>query len=367
MTSDPFPGRPFQWFARAVVLVAVLLVWWGAATTTKQAGMVFADWPLSLGSVNPPGWLQHMIPFLEHTHRLLAKLVGVMVLILFAWAYVRSGRRALEVVALVILLAVVLGFYIAAGGERSDAAVKGRHLAVALALSVLPLAWLVWSWRARSWSLVQKLSALALIMVTTQAILGGLRVTEISNAFAVVHGCFAQGFFCVLILIVMVSDPRWDTLGFVAEGATLRGAKAAGTGLVGLILMQLVFGASMRHFHRHALADDGLLRTQGRWIPEFDDPMIAMLFLHKFTAICVLLFVLGMFLRLGGAMRKALAWILGLILLQIALGLTVIGTDKSFWVTNVHVLNGLVILALAFVFAVKALRGKSLHEPLAKP
>jgi len=47
-------SRPFRLFARIVVVVAILLVWWGAATTTKQAGMVFADWPLSLGSFNPP-------------------------------------------------------------------------------------------------------------------------------------------------------------------------------------------------------------------------------------------------------------------------------------------------------------------------
>jgi heme A synthase len=59
--------------------------------------------------------------------------------------------------------------------------------------------------------------------------------------------------------------------------------------------------------------------------------------------------------------------ILGLIGIQITLGLTVIGTNKSFWVTNVHVLNGLLILALAFVFAVRAIRGKSTEVALAKP
>jgi heme A synthase len=134
----------FQWFSRLVVFVAVLLVWWGAATTTKQAGMVFADWPLSLGTVNPPGWLEHMVPFLEHSHRLLAKLVGILVLALFAWAYVRTRQQALEVVGLVLLLAVVLGVFIAAGSERFDADLKRRLLLTALGLSVLPIAWLAW-------------------------------------------------------------------------------------------------------------------------------------------------------------------------------------------------------------------------------
>jgi len=367
----------FQWFARLVVVVAILLVWWGAATTTKQAGMVFADWPLSLGTVNPPGWLEHMIPFLEHSHRLLAKLVGVLVLALFAWAYIRSWRRAIEVVGLVLLLAATLGVFIAAGSERFDAGLKRQLLLTAVALSALPIGWLAWSWRSRGWDLVQKLTALALLMVTTQAIFGGLRVTEISNAFAVVHGCFAQCFFCVLILIVMVSGEGWQTGGFRGSAELMRRTRLAGGILVAIVLMQLVFGASMRHFHRHALPDDDLLLTQGQWMPSFDDPMIALLFLHKFTACSLLLFVLGMFLRLGGAVanpalaklatpRHHSAAILGLIGVQIALGLTVIGTGKSFWVTNLHVLNGLLILALAFVFVVRAIRGKSAEAGLAK-
>jgi cytochrome c oxidase assembly protein subunit 15 len=379
IVSQSQPRSPaFQWFARFVVFVAILLVWWGAATTTKQAGMVFADWPLSLGTFNPPGWLEHMIPFLEHSHRLLAKLVGILVLALFSWSYVRTWQRGLEVVGLVLLLAVVLGVFIAAGSERFDADLKRRLLLTALGLSVLPISWLVWSWRSRSWDLVQKLTALALLMVTTQAIFGGLRVTEISNAFAVVHGCFAQCFFCVLILIVMVSGERWQTGGFRGSPSLMRRSRLAGGALVVIVLMQLIFGASMRHFHRHALPDDDLLMTQGQWIPSFEDPMIALLFLHKFTAFALLLFVIGMVLRLGGAVpnpaigrlvtpRLHVGAILGLIGVQITLGLTVIGTDKSFWVTNVHVLNGLLILALAFVFAVRAIRGKSTEAALAKP
>jgi len=366
-------SRPFRLFARIVVVVAILLVWWGAATTTKQAGMVFADWPLSLGSFNPPGWLENMIPFLEHSHRLIAKLVGLLVLTLFCWAYVRSGKRALEVFLLVITMAVILGVFIAAGSERVDPVQKQKWLFLGLGLATLPIGWLVWSWRSRGWSLLQKLTALALLMVTTQAIFGGLRVTEISNAFAVVHGCFAQAFFCVLILIVMVSGESWTSSGYAAPASGGRFLRGAGIGLVALVGMQLIFGASMRHFHRHALADDDLFLTQGQWIPSFEDPMIALLFLHKFTAVCLFVFVVGMVLKLRGktspgdtAAGKHVAVILALLVGQIVLGLSVIGTGKSFWITNVHVLNGLAILALAFVFAVKAIRGKSSEAVLAK-
>ncbi|HQZ26546.1 MAG: COX15/CtaA family protein [Verrucomicrobiales bacterium] len=373
MNRNTPKSTAFQLFAKAVVVVAILLVWWGAATTTKQAGMVFADWPLSLGSFNPPGWLENMIPFLEHSHRLLAKLVGILVLVLFSWSYVKSGRRALEVVGLVVLLAVILGFFIAAGSERLDAGEKKKWLSIALGLSILPLSWIVWSWRARGWSLLEKLTALALLMVMTQAIFGGLRVTEISNGFAVIHGCFAQAFFCVLILIVMVSGKGWSDLGFVSTPSRVRFLKYAGVALVVLVLMQLIFGASMRHFHRSSLPDEGLLLTQGRWIPSFDDPMIAVLFLHKLTAFCILFFVLGLILHLAGRpslfdprARRSLLFVFALLLLQIVLGLSVIGTGKSFWITNVHVLNGLAILAISFVFSVKAVRGRSSEGALAK-
>ena len=36
---------------------SVLVLQAGGFTTSIQAGMAFLDWPLSNGSVNPPGWL----------------------------------------------------------------------------------------------------------------------------------------------------------------------------------------------------------------------------------------------------------------------------------------------------------------------
>lgn len=364
MTSaPPEPHRPaFRIFSWIVVGFAVLLVWLGAATTTKQAGMVFADWPLSLGTYNPPGWLKNLPQFLEHSHRLLAQIVGILVLVQFSWVFVRTPKRGGELAGLVLVMAAALGFFIAAGSERVDAGNKRILFSVALMFSILPVAWLAWSWRSRNWDLVRRLSALALLMVTTQAILGGLRVTEISNAFAVAHGCFAQAFFCVLILIALAASPRWESIGFARNAPGAKVVRICGVVLVVIVAMQLGFGASMRHFHRHALPDTDLILTQGRWIPSFDDPMIVMLFLHKFTAFVLLLYVTGMCLAFeSGPRRHALA-VLGVILFQITLGLMVIGTGKSFWVTNVHVLNGLLILALSFIFAVRAVKADGLAK-----
>ncbi len=362
MQSDQSLPIGFQRFTRWVVFFAILLIWWGAATTTKQAGMAFADWPLSLGSVNPPGWLSYMVPFLEHSHRLLATVVGLMTLALFWRAYVSRTRRWWEVLLLVIFLAIVFGTFISAGAEREDAIVKAKLIKIGLALSLVPLAWFVWSCWKRNWSSVEKLSAFALLMVTAQAIFGGLRVTEISNAFAVVHGCVAQAFFCVLILISLMASPKWSRFRFKDDSKTA--ATAVGLTLTLLVSCQLIFGASMRHFHRSGLADHDLLKTQGAWIPSFDEPIIAVMFLHKLTAFVIFLGVIAaafVFRKLQSG--RYLRWVLGLVLVQLGLGLTVIATGKNFWITNFHVLSGLAILALSFTFLVRALRSAPADLP----
>ncbi len=354
-TASPFVRR----FAIAVLFMAVLLIWWGAATTTKQAGMAFADWPLSLGSINPPGWLSYMVPFLEHSHRLLATVVGLLVLAFFAMIYGRSGKRIIEVVSLVIGLAVIFAIFVVAGAERSDADRKANALLLGSLLSLGPIAWLAWSWVKRDWSLLTKLSALALLMVTLQAILGGLRVTEVSDFFAVLHGCLGQVFFCVLLLIVMVTRPGWSSFGIGRPGGPEKWVRRASMGLLGLISSQLVFGAAMRHFHREGLADTGLLRTAGQWIPDFDEPILTVMFLHKangWLILVAMVLLLVLMRRRGYGAGSGLRHVGGIflaLLVQISLGLAVIATGKHFWLTNFHVVNGLLILAMAFSLVVR--------------
>lgn len=371
-------------YVRVLGFMTVLLIWWGAATTTKQAGMAFADWPLSFGSVNPPGWLRHMVPFLEHSHRLLATIVGVMTLILFAFTYVRGGRRVAEFVLLFLWLGFTFAIFIKAGAERQDADRKGSLLLLGSLAGVVPLLWLAWSWWKRGWSLPARLSALALLAVTAQAILGGLRVTEISDTFAVIHGCLAQGFFCLVILIGLVTSGGWEIRRDFVATSLARPLRLWSITLVGAIFLQLILGALMRHHHRAGLADTGIFLTAGRWFPGFDsvsadgDPMILLLmFAHKYWALVIFGLGCGLALWLWTRrevpvrlLRHSLV-IAGLLCLQIALGVSVLLTGspehKRFWVTNFHVINGLALLAMAFVFAVRSLRVNADDRLLAAP
>lgn len=362
MSADS-SSRAFHRFAITLAAVTVLLIWWGAATTTKQAGMAFADWPLSLGSVNPPGWLENMVPFLEHSHRLLATITGLMTLILFAWSYARTGRQWVEVFAIVVWLAVTFGLFIAGGAERQDAGEKRLLFGLACAAGCIPLVWLVRNWRRGVWPLIPKLSALALLMVSAQAILGGVRVTEISDTFAVIHGCLAQGFFCVVILIVLKSDSGGAVRRLDLNPAQGRSARRGSAVLVAAVVVQLILGALMRHHHRHGLADTGLWLTGGRVFPGFDSEILLLMFAHKYWALVVAVqgFMLAAWLwsqgDLPAGLRRHGLLIAALLVIQIALGVSVLLTGgpehKKFWVTNFHVLNGLAILAVSFALSVR--------------
>ena len=292
----------FHRFAMVAVFWAILLIWVGAAVTTEGVGLVVPTWPLTWGGVNPDGWWAYPGVRLEHGHRLLGAVMGILAIGLVAGAWIGKKDRV-----------------------------------------------------------IKQLSVVALNAVIFQGLLGGLRVTEISDGFAVFHGCFAQVFFCLLIFIVMRSSPRWETRrGLVLAGDLLSGARRWGVFFAGSVYVQLIFGATMRHTHRFGLADDGILTTGGVLFPGLGDFDLFILFAHKAWAWVVLGVVVGTCdfarrkLQGSPALRQHAYVLAGMVGLQIALGVSVIAFDKSFWITNFHVLNGLAILAGAFMLAVKA-------------
>ncbi|MEM8952990.1 MAG: COX15/CtaA family protein [Verrucomicrobiota bacterium] len=352
----------FHRYVIVVILFAVMLIWWGAATTTTNAGMVFADWPLSQGSLNPPGWL-HIPPFMwEHGHRLIATAVGLLTAGMFAWCFISSWKRALEFVLLLAGLGAIVGFLGRGAGIRRMG--EDGHVFWFWAAAIVgtgALVWLIVFLLRKNLSMVTKLSGLALMVVSLQAVLGGLRVTEISDTFAVMHGCLAQGFFCLLILIAMMSSRRWtaytkETLG----ERQLHGLRTRTLGLLVAVFGQLILGATMRHTHRLGLADDGILTTGGVLFPGFGDFDLGILFSHKVWALVVLAVSTAVSVfatrRLGDhpSLRRHSYWIVGLVVVQLGLGALVIASGKGFWITNFHVLTGLTILALTFALAVRS-------------
>ena len=86
---------------------SVLVLQAGGFTTSIRAGMAFLDWPLSNGSVNPPGWLTEIDKFAEHSHRLAATGLGLLCVAIAIAHGLRENRRAVRLAAYALVGLVV--------------------------------------------------------------------------------------------------------------------------------------------------------------------------------------------------------------------------------------------------------------------
>jgi cytochrome c oxidase assembly protein subunit 15 len=198
-------AAPVDWtgtFAWVAVGATFLLLGVGGLVTSYEAGLAVVDWPNSYGYNMFLYPLSRMTGgvYYEHAHRLFGALVGLTTLV----------------------LAIVL--------QRND----DRR-------PVKALGWI------------------ALGMVIVQGVLGGLRVTGSftlstaaedmapSIALAVVHGVFGQLFFATLVGIGVMTTRTWRTPGPMEIHDTAGTDRKLGIALVGLLVIQLVLGALLRH------------------------------------------------------------------------------------------------------------------------
>ena len=87
---------------------AILVLQAGGFTTSIHAGMAFLDWPLSNGSVNPPGWLTEIDKFAEHSHRLAATGLGIFCLAIAFFHFRRETRKGVRRLAYLLVGLVLL-------------------------------------------------------------------------------------------------------------------------------------------------------------------------------------------------------------------------------------------------------------------
>ncbi len=344
--------RGFYVLSLITLVVGVLLIWVGAAVTTTGSGMAFSDWPLSNGSVNPSGWLFFTPQLLEHGHRLMATLVGLLVLAMFIWQWRVNRQPWAEMPILVGAFAMLVS-----AGSKSQWWVVG-------VLGAACVAWLVFGLVLRRWSFMLKLTATALIVVVAQALLGGIRVLQVSDPYGVAHGCLGQLFYCLLISISLVAAPSWKAGEVIMPQAAQRRAVWLTTILFAATSLQLLFGAIVRHTQRQTLAASDIITTGGKLVPPTDPVDVFSIFLHKSWGMVVFtLALLAGFATLRHLSRAGwLCWLprflIVLPILQVTLGVFVLHTMKKFWVTNFHVLNGLAILATAFLLMVTMWRAR---------
>ena len=304
------------WFAAIGSAWVFVLVALGALTTTIGAGMAFPDWPLSNGSVNPPGWLTELDKFAEHSHRLSGVVMGLVTILLAGWLHLKEER-----------------------------------------------AWL------------RRLGWWALGIVIFQGLIGGKRVLldtigvpgfdmTLGQMLRLPHGMLAQVYVCVLFAIVAGLSRPWIT-GTV--GQTSRRLRLLGGLCLFLLFLQLAVAVTMRHNYAGMVIPTFPLSTpDGALLPAHWDYRVTLQFAHRVLAafIGIAVAVYGHYLwrekTLHPLVRAGGFVLLVLVAVQILLGAKIIWTGRSVTMTTGHVVFG--ALTLATTFAVVFLTQRDMIE-----
>jgi cytochrome c oxidase assembly protein subunit 15 len=303
-------------YTKFLSLCTLLLIFAGGMVTSTGSGLAVPDWPLSYGSFFPP-----MVGgvFYEHGHRMVATFVGLLTLILACW---------------------------------------------------------LWRKEPRHWVKLTGWAALALVIV--QGVLGGLTVIYfLPDPISISHATIAQTFFLLTIFLAYTQSKERTVRDF--ESAYYpKNFRMAVVGFIGLIYVQLIIGALMRHTGS-GLAIPDFPTMGGRWVPRFDDAMlffvndkrlfsdlqpvtmgqIVIHFLHRLGALVILaatLLLHAFGVRLYGknkTIRLNLVLLDILLTTQVILGIiTVLGTKEPL-TTSLHVANGAAFLGAAFLLLLR--------------
>jgi cytochrome c oxidase assembly protein subunit 15 len=368
-----------RWLKRYAVFTALatfVLVCVGGLVTSHGAGLAVPDWP------NTYGYNMFFFPiskwvggiFFEHIHRLDASLVGFLTTVLAIWLYGHESRH---------LLRWTGGIFMVAGAALS--LIFPAHAAEVLLLSGVGLAGFAAGifWPncepAPKWLRVLGVTAFAAVVI--QGVLGGLRVTELKDQLGIFHATLAQLFFVLICAIALFQTDFWQSLP-VQKEADSRRFRLLFTVTTGLILAQLILGATMRHQHA-GLAIPDFPAAYGKLWPDTSAEAIArynqnrqeivdynpitaaqvelqmahrILALLIFAAVAVCAWRTRRFLGPRHWLaRYSKVWF-GLVLAQVLLGAATIWTDKSADVATAHVACGALCLATGGLASILSFR-----------
>ncbi len=324
MIDAPERNRWLNRFAWLLAGLTLFLICSGGMVTSKNAGLAVPDWPTTFG------YNMFLFPFsqwvggifFEHTHRLIASVIGLLTIVLAIWLWRAESRKWLRVLGVVALGAVVL-----------------------------------------------------------QGVLGGIRVTLLKDEIGIFHACLAQAFFGLLILIAVATSRVW----FEAASWPVRFKFVWLPVLtVSLTYVQLGLGATMRHQHRDLAILDfpaaygqifpdtsaERLATINQWrdaraLSDVTASQIWLQMAHRFGALLISFGVISTWLAFRGAARKlrtlSTVWLI-LLACQITLGGWTIWSNKAADIATAHVAVGASMLAVGVSIWALAYRARSVEE-----
>jgi cytochrome c oxidase assembly protein subunit 15 len=200
-----------------------------------------------------------------------------------------------------------------------------------------------------------------LVAVCLQGLLGGLTVHYLLPLpVSVAHGCLAQAFFCLTIVLAVVTSPSWLAFerGPRAE-APARAPWRLFALAAGVVYLQLGFGAVMRHMNA-GLAVPVFPMPLSQIFPSFESAAVFVHVLHRRWAVLVTLCVLASCASLlrhpgsGSRLKAQAGLLLGLLAVQVTLGAWTIWTRLAPLPTSFHVANGAAILGACVLIGLRA-------------
>jgi cytochrome c oxidase assembly protein subunit 15 len=356
-------------FACLTALVTLVLIAIGGLVTSHEAGMAVPDWPNSYGYnmfLFPVSkWVGGIL--YEHSHRLVATVVGVLVVALTRWLGGAASRFP---------LAIIGSLEFAAGLElirRVPELKSAGYFLNGIGIVVL-LAAAVWVRNAPARRPLPFLGWTVFALVQIQGLLGGLRVVLINDSIGIFHATLAQLFFVLLCAIAFISSSWWSAW----RPSAARTSPVLSTLVLSatfLIFAQLLLGATMRHQHAGLAIPDFPLAYGKLW-PAMDSGAVQLynqhrtetVGVHPITAFQIGLqmahraMALAILLAVWSVARLAartplsnwcFAWA-GLISIQALLGAATIWSNKAADIATAHVLLGALSLATGAILCILA-------------
>ncbi len=231
--------------------------------------MSVPDWPTSYGynMFALPIKLWKGGVFYEHTHRLWASFVGVLVVALTRWLGGAPSRGPLAIFGAV---EVVVGFVIVK--FFPDLKAVGYFLNGIGGVVLLAAA--VWARNAPAGSLLVQCGWWAFVLVQLQGFLGGLRVALHMDNLGVFHGAVAQSFLVLICAIALFTSRWWKNAPTERQIPVPRGLRSHVFWLTVLIFVQLIIAATMRHQHAGLAISDFPL-AHGKIWPDISPEAVA--------------------------------------------------------------------------------------------
>ena len=210
--------RALHRFALLLASATFILIFVGGLVKSTGSELSVPDWPLAFGKLIPS--LKGGVLF-EYSHRVVAGIVSILTFALMMWAILREPRRWVRVLAIV-----------------------------------------------------------AFALVIAQAILGGITVLFlIPLPIAMAHTATANAFFCVVVALAIFTSPWFIETESRKESPALLPLAQLSAITTGIIYLQILIGALMRHLGA-GLAIPDFPTSFGQAVPPIWNEYIAINFIH---------------------------------------------------------------------------------------